>query len=50
MQSESVMAFANNKRVEVGNTGDLEDILSSEDSEPVSITWISNHYSGFCYS
>lgn len=48
--SELVMAFVNRKRVEVGNKRDLEDILSSEDSEPVFITWISNHYSVYSYS
>lgn len=35
---ESVMAFVNSKRLEGGNKRDLEDILSSEDSEPVFIT------------
>lgn len=45
---ESVMAFVNSKRLEGGNKRDLEDILSSEDSEPGFITWILNHYSGFC--
>lgn len=48
--SESVMTFVNSKSVEVGNKRDLEDILNSEDCEPVFITWISYHYSGFCYS
>lgn len=47
---ESVVAFVNSKRLEGGNKRDLEDILSSEDSEPVFITWILNHYSGFCYN
>lgn len=44
------MAFVLSKRVEVGSKRDLEDILNSEDSEPVFITWISNHCYGFCYS
>lgn len=44
------MSFANSRKVEVGHKEVLEDIVSSEFSVSVFITWILNHDFVFCYN